>query len=203
MPETVTMPHPNCLDLPVKDIVWRYLGGATLDGLAAAYGCARRTVALRLKWAGIATRRSNVTRRVPEVVEQRMLAMYEAGISAPKVAAKYGYGEWVVYRTVRRLGGTIRPAHQGGQWQAGRVWLDASGHRRTMNRSGKITSVARTCWETLRSPIPHGYVVHHIDNNPLNDGIDNLACLPRGEHSSLHARQRREDIQWARENRPR
>lgn len=34
--------------------------------------------------------------------------------------------------------------------------------------------------------IPRGFVVHHKDNNPLNNCILNLQLLPRSEHNSIH-----------------
>lgn len=34
--------------------------------------------------------------------------------------------------------------------------------------------------------IPKGYVVHHLDQNKLNNNPENLALLPRGFHTTLH-----------------
>jgi hypothetical protein len=34
-------------------------------------------------------------------------------------------------------------------------------------------------------------IVHHIDNNPANNGINNLKIMSREEHSSLHHAGRR------------
>lgn len=42
-------------------------------------------------------------------------------------------------------------------------------------------------WEKHNGPVPEGYSVHHIDKNPRNNDISNLALLSYGEHSSLHA----------------
>ena len=35
--------------------------------------------------------------------------------------------------------------------------------------------------------IPKGFAVHHIDHNPLNNNINNLALVQMGAHSRLHA----------------
>jgi len=40
------------------------------------------------------------------------------------------------------------------------------------------------------SAIPAGFHVHHIDNVPKNNSIDNLALLPAAAHRRLHARER-------------
>ena len=34
--------------------------------------------------------------------------------------------------------------------------------------------------------IPEGYVIHHIDGDKLNNDINNLQMMERGEHISLH-----------------
>lgn len=36
--------------------------------------------------------------------------------------------------------------------------------------------------------IPEDYDIHHIDNNPLNNSIDNLQLLKHSEHTKLHWR---------------
>jgi len=34
--------------------------------------------------------------------------------------------------------------------------------------------------------VPKGYVIHHIDHNPLNWNINNLQCVKRSMHSRYH-----------------
>ena len=45
---------------------------------------------------------------------------------------------------------------------------------------------AKLVWITFNGVIPKGYVIHHKDRNPLNDSIDNLACLSRKDHIDEH-----------------
>lgn len=41
-------------------------------------------------------------------------------------------------------------------------------------------------WESLHGPLPKGSVVHHIDENHENNNPENLQCLTRSEHASIH-----------------
>lgn len=50
-----------------------------------------------------------------------------------------------------------------------------------------------TGWER----IPEGYVVHHINQNPLDNRLENLAVIERGKHSALHHKIRRDALEYA------
>jgi hypothetical protein len=43
----------------------------------------------------------------------------------------------------------------------------------------------RYVWEFANGPIPENYDIHHIDNDKSNNGISNLMCLPKSEHTRL------------------
>ena len=44
----------------------------------------------------------------------------------------------------------------------------------------------RQIYEDNYGEIPKGYIIHHKDNNPLNNAIDNLEILSRKKHQSTH-----------------
>ena len=44
----------------------------------------------------------------------------------------------------------------------------------------------RQIWIDNNGEIPEGYVIHHKDNNPLNNDIDNLQLEEKGIHMSKH-----------------
>lgn len=53
---------------------------------------------------------------------------------------------------------------------------------------GKLEKVHRLVMEKhLGRKLRHDEVVHHIDGNGLNNSIENLQVMKRGEHSRLHA----------------
>lgn len=44
----------------------------------------------------------------------------------------------------------------------------------------------RQIWTDLYGPIPKGFVIHHKDDNPINNAISNLEIMSRGEHARGH-----------------
>lgn len=52
--------------------------------------------------------------------------------------------------------------------------------------NGQNQHVHRLQWIKYNGEIPKGYVVHHIDENKLNWGIDNLELISRSEHLKRH-----------------
>jgi hypothetical protein len=44
-------------------------------------------------------------------------------------------------------------------------------------------------WIQHAGPVPAGFIVHHIDEDTLNDDITNLACVIRAGHMHLHREQ--------------
>jgi endogenous inhibitor of DNA gyrase (YacG/DUF329 family) len=41
-------------------------------------------------------------------------------------------------------------------------------------------------WKAANGPIPEGHHIHHLDHDPLNNDLSNLACLSEAEHHSHH-----------------
>ena len=41
-------------------------------------------------------------------------------------------------------------------------------------------------WEQEHGEIPDGHHIHHLDDDPSNDSIENLACMPAGAHHQMH-----------------
>ena len=62
------------------------------------------------------------------------------------------------------------------------IFTKETGHLKV--RNGK--TIHRMVWEYYNGEIPEGYVIHHKDENKLNNSIDNLQLLTRKEHKILH-----------------
>src|SRR3990167_9437272 len=55
----------------------------------------------------------------------------------------------------------------------------------------RYESLHRAIWKSVHGDIPKGAFVHHIDGNPLNNNIYNLALMQAGEHARHHFAERK------------
>lgn len=44
----------------------------------------------------------------------------------------------------------------------------------------------RIVWEAFIGRIPDGHVIHHINEDPQDNRVTNLLCMPSGLHTRLH-----------------
>ena len=59
------------------------------------------------------------------------------------------------------------------------------GYRRvTVNGRRMFEHVA--VWEKANGPVPTGHAIHHVNHNKLDNRLENLACIPWGEHTRIH-----------------
>lgn len=57
-------------------------------------------------------------------------------------------------------------------------------------RNNVSYALHRVVWESYYGEIPADHVIHHVDNNPANNNIENLQCLTISEHRKLHNAQK-------------
>src|SRR4051812_4898466 len=55
------------------------------------------------------------------------------------------------------------------------------------DRQSGVGRLHQETWEAAHGPIPEGHDIHHRDNNPLNNTLENLECLTEAEHAAYHA----------------
>lgn len=122
---------------------------------------------------------------LPEIARR-----YENGEGIRSLAERFGVGYGTIRRRLLWMGTRLRePASQ----QRSGFYLTRKGHLRARGRNLKLYRIHRVCWETLRGPIPHSHVVHHVNGDQLDNRIENLACMTMSMHAALHARARRAD----------
>ncbi len=91
------------------------------------------------------------------------------------------------------------PASEWKKGMAGRNWLPVGSKRVRHFRRTNIDRIfvkiaepnqwreeSHLVWEKHNGPIPKGLLAHHIDGNPTNNTIGNLALVSRKAHINLH-----------------
>lgn len=51
-------------------------------------------------------------------------------------------------------------------------------------------------WKAAHGPIPEGHHIHHVDHDPLNNDLSNLACITAAEHVEHHAKSKKADPRY-------
>ena len=120
----------------------------------------------------------------------KLARRYEHGENTPALGRAYGVSQRTIRHRLHAAGVRMRPrgaplGHTYTRRPGGPLFVGC-GYLRTLDRNGKQCRVHRGCWEAHRGAIPKGYIVHHIDGDRMNNAIENLACLPHGEHTRLH-----------------
>jgi len=60
--------------------------------------------------------------------------------------------------------------------------------RKRLRKDGKLIQNSHYVYMTYHNlkEIPKGFIIHHIDENPLNDNVSNLKLMWAEDHSFLH-----------------
>ena len=127
-----------------------------------------------------------------------MARWYGAGESTRALGRVYGVDNKTIWQRLVAAGVKMRPRAPlgnkhglGGKGKLGQHKRGGPLHidKRylvTLDRDGKKCSVHRGCWEAHHGPIPEDWVVHHIDEDRMNNTIGNLGCMSHEEHARLH-----------------
>jgi len=125
---------------------------------------------------------------------------YLAGESTRTLARAYGVGRTTIGKRLHAAGVTMHPRgapfgnqyslghknHLGQHKRGGPLYVSNDGYLVTRDREGRKSYVHRGCWEAYRGAIPKGHVIHHGDEDRQHNTIENLECMPNGEHSRVH-----------------
>lgn len=77
------------------------------------------------------------------------------------------------------------------QGQIYKIWINSSNksmrsYFRCFKRKEGVDYLHRKKWESVNGEIPHGYDIHHIDGNTLNNEISNLELISKEDHKKAH-----------------
>ena len=77
------------------------------------------------------------------------------------------------------LNGVTYKRNPSAQQRANRVYFSAP-------RGSGWGMYHRDLYESVHGAIPAGWIVHHVDHDPLNNAIENLAAIDRKAHAAEH-----------------
>ena len=178
-------------DLSVSELARRYEAGDSLRDIGAACGLSYQTVRRHLRQAGVSMRGRHESPKRKRLQGEAKL-LYGLGLSMGAVGAALGVHRVTVRRLLVGAEVKIRPpgVQPGGRSRGGPLCVTTRGYSLTGDRTGQPTLVHRACWETHHGPIPTGHLVHHINGDRLDNRVENLACMSRGAHATLHNHKR-------------
>lgn len=112
---------------------------------------------------------------------------HTAGTPSLVLAGVYGVSVRTIIRRLNAAGVNLRARKNSRcRKRGGPLHENNLGYLATIDRDGRECRIHRGCWEAYHGPIPTGHVVHHIDEDRQHNAIENLLCMPKGEHSRLH-----------------
>jgi len=137
--------------------------------------------------------------KISEEILQSLLAYRDSNLSIEEIADRVGVSYYTAHKYLKRPKLKRRtPSHMVGKTgsqhpnqQYGRI--EPSGYQTiskpdwmTCKTRRVNTHVAVWCFWTGHTVLPSGCVVHHKDENKLNNSIDNLQLMTRAEHMNHH-----------------
>ena len=79
----------------------------------------------------------------------------------------------------------VNTGENNNQWKGGKGSM--KGYCRIWIGNKKRTLEQRVIWENYHNmKLPDGFIIHHIDENKLNNSPENLAAMRKGDHLNLH-----------------
>ena len=130
-----------------------------------------------------------------KLTTQEIIKLYEGGMSIHDISPLAEISEAAIWKRLRVAGYKTKNIHKGVRWRKnesqeeylgsdGRYWVRHYYKDGRNKRSERRYIVVMEKY--LGFSIPQGMVVHHIDGDPTNDDISNLALMTKEAHNTIH-----------------
>src|SRR6266567_2688319 len=101
-----------------------------------------------------------------------------------------GKSEVIIYKDI-----ACRRYPNSSKWADRSYYVPSGKHRKR-----GVGRLHQEIWKDAHGPIPPGFHIHHRDENPLNNALENLECLSIADHNAYHvSTYTDEELAWRRE----
>jgi len=181
---------PKCIEL--------YNSGLSMSETGRMMGHCHGVIAYHLKRNNIPIRSQRISQR-KRIESEDIAVMYKTGMSAVEIAKELGITYQCVYDRLAEVGVKTRSRqdqikmmvsrgtyniYKGSKnklWRGG-CTVDKNGYR-SISIAGIYILEHRYVWEQVNGALPEGYIVHHLNGIKGDNRIENLAAMPRKNHS--------------------
>jgi hypothetical protein len=183
-----------------KEVVRLHQEGHAISVIARTLGVKPKTMLETVRRLGLPITRHHRRSGATAQQIQEMATLYQQGSGTKELGAMYDLSDQTVARYLRETGVEVRPAgFQRGEahhaWVGGRhiaedgyvrIWLTDDDPMYAMAQAhskhgGYCLEHRLVVARHLGRPLTEDETVHHIDNNPLNNSLENLQ-LRQGRH---------------------
>lgn len=120
-------------------------------------------------------------------VYDEMYSLYLDGLSLEQVANRFNITRQCVYKAFKKRGFTLRgPLFRPHQIYDGKKFTLRNTGYYSLTTNDRML-MHRYVWENEKGKIPPGWDIHHINENRADNGIENLECLPKAEHTRKYS----------------
>lgn len=182
----------------VKKCIELYKSGMSMNAVGRIMGHRHSVIHYHLLRNNVSIRSQKESQRKP-ISSKKISEMYQSGMSAVEISKELKITYQCVYDRLAEAGvktrsrkeqiaamvkkGTYnsRKGKDHKNWNGG-FTIDSYGYK-LINVNGKYVREHRYVWELKHGKLPVGWVVHHLNGKKKDNRIENLAGMPRKDHS--------------------
>ena len=179
-------------------IISEYKGGSSLCEIGRKTGRHHGVISYHLVKHGIRIRPQSIGQQKTKTTTEDMARLYRLGMSLTEVGDYSGVCAQAVADRFKQAGiptrsrsEAIKLSFKNGRskkvfgkdhpcWKGGHI--NKNGYKIICVNNRQVLE-HRYLWEQINGPLPKSWIIHHMNGNRLDNCLENLAAMPRKQHS--------------------